>query len=333
MIYDFRSDTVTQPSSAMRVQMAQAQVGDDVYGDDPTVNQLNCSLAERLGFAAGLFLPSGVQSNLCALLSHCQRGDEYLVGALAHTYRYEGGGAAVLGSIQPQPIAHAHDMSLALSDIREAIKPNDVHFARTRLLCLENTIYGHVLSLEYQRSALAIAREHGLATHLDGARLFNAACALGCEPSAICLGFDSVSVCLSKGLGAPIGSVLLGSTELIENARRWRKMLGGGWRQAGGLAAAALYALEHNVTRLKDDHANARLLAQGLEDLGLKVDPPETNMVWCHPQPDTLVRLHAASATAPFRLTLGRKTRLVTHLDTPTEAIHALLDFFRQALQ
>lgn len=333
MTYDFRSDTVTQPTPGMRAAMAAAAVGDDVYGDDPTVNALNQTLAHRLGFAAGLFVPSGVQSNLCALMSHCERGDEYLVGAMAHTYRYEGGGAAVLGSIQPQPIAHAEDLSLPLAAIAAAIKPDDVHFARSRLLCLENTVYGRVMTLNYQRAATTLAHERGLSTHLDGARLFNAAIALQCDPGEVCQGFDSVSVCLSKGLGAPIGSVLLGSEALIQRATRWRKMLGGGWRQAGILAAAGLYALEHHITRLQQDHDRAAKLGNTLRALGVSVDPVETNMVWCHFEPAVLTQLQAAFVDAPFKITWGNKTRFVTHLDTPSEAIEALIGQFRRALE
>ena len=325
MTFDFRSDTVTRPTPAMRAAMAQAPLGDDVFGDDPTVNLLNATLAERLGFAAGLFLPSGVQSNLCALMSHCQRGDEYLVGAQAHTYRYEGGGAAVLGSIQPQPIAHAADLSLPLEAIAAAIKPDDVHFARTRLLCLENTVYGRVISLGYQRAATDLAHSRGLATHLDGARLFNAAIALNVDARSVCAGFDSVSVCLSKGLGAPIGSVLLGDAQLINSAKRWRKTLGGGWRQAGMLAAAGLYALEHHVERLRLDHANAAALGRGLRALEIDVDPVESNMVWCRFEAGLLDRLKSAIPAREFLISWGATTRFVVHLDTPPEAVERLL--------
>ncbi len=254
-VVDLRSDTVTQPTAGMREAMAAAELGDDVYGEDPTVNRLQAALAARLGFEAALFMPTGTQSNLCALMAHCQRGDEYIVGQFAHTYRWEGGGAAVLGSIQPQPLNHAPDGSLPLADIEAAIKPDDAHFARTRLLALENTIGGKVLPIDYLAAASELARRHGLARHLDGARLFNAAVAVaaaeGGDPYAaarrICAHFDSVSVCFSKGLGAPVGSVLCGSRELIQRAHRSRKMLGGGMRQAGLLAAAAHHALDHQV--------------------------------------------------------------------------------------
>src|SRR5690606_8558141 len=230
---DLRSDTVTRPSTAMRAAMAAAEVGDDVYGDDPTVNALQARLAADLGFEAGLFLPSGTQSNLVALMAHCARGDEYIVGMDAHTYKYEGGGAAVLGSIQPQPIPQAGDGTLPLDVVERAIKPVDPHFARTRLLCLEDTWHGRPLPLDYLAQARALGDRHGLALHLDGARLYNAAVAQGVPARAITRHFDSVSVCLSKGLGAPVGSVLVGSEALVATARRWRKVTGGGMRQAG----------------------------------------------------------------------------------------------------
>ena len=282
---DLRSDTVTRPTPAMREAIARAEVGDDVFGDDPTVNALQQRIAQMLGKAAALFVPSGTQGNLCALMSHCQRGDEYLVGQMAHTYRWEAGGGAVLGSIQPQPIAHQADGTLALADIEASIKPDDPHFARTRLLCLENTLGGKLMPMAYLRDATALARRHGLATHLDGARLFNAAVGMGGDARANARAmaelFDSVSVCFSKGLGAPVGSALVGSTELIAKARRVRKMAGGTMRQAGVLAAAALHALDHHVDRLADDHARARRLAEGLQGLpGVVVQTPQTNMVF-----------------------------------------------------
>ncbi|HJW45492.1 MAG TPA: low-specificity L-threonine aldolase, partial [Lysobacter sp.] len=264
---DLRSDTVTRPTSAMREVMIRAEVGDDVYGEDPTVNALQQRMADELGFDAGLFAPSGTQANLLALLVHCQRGDEYLVGMDAHTYKYEGGGAAVFGSIQPQPVLHADDGTLPLEAVEQVIKPRDPHFARTRLLCLENTWHGRALPLDYLREARALCDRRGLALHLDGARLYNAAVAKGVPAREITQHFDSVSVCLSKGLGAPVGSVLLGTHALIEEARRWRKVAGGGMRQAGMLAAAGLYALDHHVTRLADDHRRAAMLADGLRDL------------------------------------------------------------------
>jgi threonine aldolase len=321
-LVDLRSDTVTRPTPAMRAAMAAALLGDDVFGDDPSVNALQADLAQRLGFEAALFMSSGTQSNLCALMSHCQRGDEYLVGQMAHTYRWEGGGAAVLGSIQPQPIAHAPDGSLPLDELRANIKPDDPHFARTRLLTLENTIGGQVLPLDYLAQAAALAREHGLGHHLDGARLFNAAVALqAADPWAmarqICSHFDSVSVCFSKGLGAPVGSMLCGSTELIGRARRWRKMLGGGLRQAGGLAAAAHHALDHHVHRLSQDHDLARRLFEGLSGVpGLRVQLPQTNIVFAD-----LAEPARAAGLLPYLRERGvlatglYRLRFVTHLD------------------
>ncbi len=266
-VIDLRSDTVTQPCAAMREAMAAAQVGDDVFGDDPTVNRLQDVAAALAGHEAALFLPSGTQSNLVGLLAHCQRGDEYIVGQQAHTYKYEAGGAAVLGSIQPQPLDFEPDGSLDLARVAAAMKPDDFHYARTRLLALENTVGGRVLPQSYLSDARRFTRERGLKLHLDGARAFNAAVEQGVALKDITGHFDSVSLCLSKGLGAPVGSVLCGSAAFINEAKRWRKMLGGGMRQAGILAAAGLYALEHNIERLEEDHANAAWLAEQLRQI------------------------------------------------------------------
>ncbi len=327
---DLRSDTVTRPSPAMRAAMHDAAVGDDVFGDDPTVNRLQQTLAERLGFEAGLFFPSGTQSNLAALMAHCQRGDEYIVGQDAHTYRYEGGGAAVLGSIQPQPIANQADGSLVLAEIEAAIKPDDVHFARTRLIALENTMGGKVLPLAYVADVASLAKQRGLALHLDGARMFNAAVKLGITPEAVCAGFDSVSVCLSKGLGAPVGSVLCGSRALVTSATRWRKMLGGGMRQVGMLAAAGLYALEHHVARLAEDHRNAATLAAGLAGIDeLLVEPVQTNIIYLHVPSSRCAALHAHLAARGIVAIIAPKTRLVTHLDVSTAQIAAVLAAFQ----
>jgi threonine aldolase len=319
---DLRSDTVTQPTPAMRDAMMAAPLGDDVFGDDPTVNALQERIAAMLGKEAALFMPSGTQSNLAALMSHCQRGDEYLVGQGAHTYRYEAGGGAVLGSLQPQPISNQPDGSLALADIEGAIKPDDAHFAHTRLLCLENTFGGSVLGLDYLRQATDLARRHGLATHLDGARLFNAAVALAdggdarAKAREMAQLFDSVSVCFSKGLGAPVGSALVGSRDLIARAHRVRKMLGGGLRQAGVLAAAALHALDHHIDRLVEDHANARRLAVAFERLdGVSVAPPQTNMVFVDAPSDRLKAWVSALAERGVLATGLYRLRLVTHLD------------------
>ncbi len=285
LVDDFRSDTVTRPDAGMRAAMAAAEVGDAVYDDCPTTSRLEAIVAERLGKEAALFFPTGTQANLAGLMAHCGRGDEYLVGQMAHTYRLEGGGAAVLGSIQPQPLPNEPDGTIALDAIANAIKPNDFHFAVTRLLALENTFNGLVLPDAYLQAATQLARSRGLATHLDGARLMNAAAASGRDAAWIAAQFDTLSLCLSKGLGAPVGSVLVGPRDFIEKSRRIRKMLGGGMRQTGVLAAAAIYALEHNVTRLSDDHRRAADLATVLARFPeLGAGPSRTNMVFMTPQ-------------------------------------------------
>ncbi|MGH8688312.1 MAG: low-specificity L-threonine aldolase [Burkholderiales bacterium] len=309
---DLRSDTVTRPSEGMRRAMASAEVGDDVFGDDPTVNRLQARGAEIFGFEAALFFPSGTQSNLAALMSHCQRGDEAIVGLEAHTYRYEAGGGAVLGSIQPQAIANRADGTLDLAEVEAAIKPDDPHFARTRLLALENTITGRAIPRTYFDEALALAKRRGLAAHLDGARIFNAAVKLGLPVRDLCRGFDTVSACLSKGLGAPAGTLLLGPTDVIARAKRARKILGGVMRQAGILAAAGLYALEHNVERLAEDHANAERLARGIGAL-----PPQTNMVFFDSKPGLVEHL----ARHGVVVLPGARLRLVTHLDVDAAGI------------
>lgn len=319
---DLRSDTVTRPSPAMRAAMMTAEVGDDVWGDDPTVLALQEAVAERAGTEAGLLLPSGTQSNLVALLAHCERGEEYLVGQRAHTYRYEGGGAAVLGSIQPQPIEHEPDGSLALERISAAIKPIDDHFARTRLLALENTLDGQVLDPDYLTAATELAHRAGLATHLDGARLFNAAVASGRPLAELCAGFDTVSLCFSKGLGAPVGSVLVGPAAVISRARRWRKTLGGAMRQAGILAAACRYALDHHVERLAQDHENAARLAAGLAEVaGVAGVRHQTNMVFVELPAEQVGPLGDWLAERGVRVALGPVSRLVTHLDVDKAGI------------
>lgn len=335
-VIDLRSDTVTRPTAAMRSAMLDAPVGDDVYGEDPTVNALQERLAAELGFEAGLFVPSGTQSNLLALLSHCERGDEYLVGMDAHTYKFEGGGAAVLGSIQPQPIVQADDGSLPLERIVAAIKPNDPHFARTRLLTLENTWHGRTLPLAYLGQAHDLARQHGLGLHLDGARLFNAAVACKVPAREITRHFDTVSVCLSKGLGAPVGSVLLGSQTLVDKARRWRKVAGGGWRQAGILAAAGMHALDHHVARLGRDHDRAAYLAGRLREIaGIDLLGQYTNMVFINVPADRLKALDVHLRESGIRISIGYlpTLRLVTHLDVDDDDIErtvvAFTTFFR----
>ena len=340
-IVDLRSDTVTRPTPGMRQAMLHAEVGDDVFGDDPTVNALQERIAALTGKEAALYMPTGTQSNLCGLLAHCQRGEEYIVGQLAHTYRYEGGGAAVLGSIQPQPLVQDAQGRMALTDIAAAIKPDDSHFARTRLLCLENTWNGNVMPHAYLTSAAALAREHGLSVHLDGARVFNAAVSNAGEhgdPLAalrdITDVFDSVSVCFSKGLGAPVGSALCGSKELIARAHRIRKMTGGGLRQAGVVASAALYALDHHVNRLRQDHAMAQRLAAGLQGLsGLTVRSAQTNIVFLDVGegrgPALLAHLKTAGVLATGMIGL----RFVTHLDVDAEGIDHAIAAIRAFIQ
>ena len=341
-VVDLRSDTVTQPTAAMRDAMMAAPLGDDVFGYDPTVNALQARVAELLGKEAALFVPTGTQSNLVAIMSHCGRGDEYIVGQMAHTYRWEAGGAAVLGSVQPQPLEHQADGTLALKDIEAAIKPDDAHFARSRLLTLENTLGGKVLAMAYLADATALARRRGLATHLDGARLFNAAVALGGDPYAkareIAQHFDSVSVCFSKGLGAPVGSALVGPRDFIRGAHRWRKMLGGGMRQSGVLAAAARHALDHHVERLADDHALAQRLAAGLAGVpGLTIEPPQTNIVFADlqgPRSAGLIehlKARGVLATGSF-YGQGSRLRFVTHLDVDAAGIDRAIAAVREHL-
>ena len=328
---DLRSDTVTRPTAAMREAARDAAVGDDVFGDDPTVNALQERTADALGFAAGLFVCSGTQSNLLGLMAHCERGDEYLVGSEAHTYKYEGGGAAVLGSIQPQPIAQSADGTLPLELVAAAVKPKgDSHFARSRLLTLENTWAGRVLPIAYLHEAAAVAKKHDLGFHLDGARLFNAAIALDLSPREITEPFDSVSICFSKGLGAPIGSMLLGDEALIERARRWRKVVGGGWRQAGLIAAMAGHALDHHVARLTDDHRRAQQLADALRAIdGLQVEGPHTNMLFVT-LPAARVDAFASFMQArAIRLAIrGTQLRLVLHLDVDDAGLARTIDAF-----
>jgi threonine aldolase len=320
-LVDLRSDTVTRPSAGMREAMMAAPLGDDVFGDDPTVNRLQAHAAHSLGFAHALLFPSGTQSNLAALMSHCGRGDEYLVGQEAHTYRYEAGGGAVLGSIQPQPLANRPDGTLDLAEVEAAIKPDDPHFAQTRLLALENTIGGRAIARQYFDQALELAKRRKLSTHLDGARLFNAAVRLGVDARDLCKGFDSVSLCLSKGLGAPAGTLLLGNDALIAKARRARKILGGAMRQAGLIAAAGLYALEHNIARLAEDHANAERLAQGLREAGFEVQGPHTNMVFVN-APDGFADHMVNNEILVLG---GPRMRLVTHLDVDAAGIERAL--------
>jgi len=316
MAMDFRSDTVTRPTAGMRAAMAAAEVGDDVFGDDPNVNALQDEVATLLGVEAALFVPSGTQSNLIGVMTHCGRGDEVIVGQEAHTYRYEAGGGAVLGSIQPQPLDNAADGTIPLATIEAAIKPDDSHFAKTRLIALENTIGGKVLPDGYVATVRALADRRKLALHLDGARLWNAAVKRGVPPRAIAQGFDSVSVCLSKGLGAPVGSVLCGRRDYIGAAHRWRKMLGGGMRQAGVLAAAGRYAIKHHVERLAEDHDNAARLAAGLaKHRALDVAPSQTNMIFVTVREGSADGFAAHLAANGVQITGTTHQRWVTHLD------------------
>jgi len=288
IVIDLRSDTVTKPSEAMLDTMRAAETGDDVYGEDPTVNRLESFAAEMCGKEAALFGVSGTQTNLLGLLSHCQRGHEYIVGHDAHTYKYEGGGAAVLGGIQPCPIPFNNKGELPLDEIEKNIKPDDYHFAMTKLICLENTQSGKVLSLEYLRKYNELTGKHNLNSHLDGARVFNAAVRLNVPVSDICSNFDSISICLSKGLGCPAGALLVGDREFIHQARRWRKMIGGGMRQAGILAAAGEYALTNNITKLSQDHENAEFINGSFSNFShLKfVGGVDTNMLFLSPAVD-----------------------------------------------
>jgi len=336
-IVDLRSDTVTRPTAAMRAAMAAAEVGDDVFGDDPSVNKLQETIAALLGKEAALFVASGTQGNLVSILSHCGRGDEYIVGQMAHTYRWEGGGAAALGGVQPQPLEHAADGSLPLASIEEAIKPDDAHYAKSRLLCLENTIGGKALPIAYLADACALAKRRGLASHLDGARLFNAAVALGGDPRAtaraIAAPFDSVSVCFSKGLGAPVGSAIVGSRDLVGRAHRWRKMVGGGMRQSGVVAAAALHALEHHVDRLADDHVLAKRLASGLAGLpGLAVERPQINIVFADLKSERAPGLLAHLQSRGVLATGLHRLRFVTHLDVDADGVDRALAAMREYL-
>lgn len=348
---DFRSDTVTRPSPDMKRAMMDAPLGDDVFGDDPSVNLLQEMAADMLGFEAALLLPSGTQANLVALMTHCRRGDEAIVGQQWHTYRWEAGGMAVIGSIQPQPLENQADGTIALADIENAIKPDDPHFAPTRLITLENTTGGKVLPMNYLREVRELARRHDLRTHIDGARLFNAAVAVaqasGAEPLQaardICDGYDSVSVCLSKGLGAPVGSLLFGDRPFIAQARRHRKMLGGGMRQAGLLAAAGIYALRHNIERLADDHLHTGLLAEGLARIiaahpklagKAVVHGAQTNMVFMDVDGSVACgfmqyladkEIRVTGGDSPFDGRPGKRLRWVTHLDVSRTDIEQAL--------
>ncbi len=335
---DFRSDTVTQPTDEMRAVMAAAKVGDDVYGEDPTVNELEAAAAQLVGMGAGLFVASGTMGNLVSILAHAGRGSEAIVGRDSHTFLHEAGGMAVLGGVMPRPLETDHLGRMALEEIKAAIQPDDPHYPRSRLILLENSYgakNGAPIPADYFAGVRQIADRHGLAVHMDGARFFNALVALNEPPTAFAQHIDSLSFCLSKGLGAPVGSMVCGSAPFIAEARRMRKLVGGGMRQAGILAAAGLYALRQNIERLADDHRRAKRLAEGLAAIpGIVVDPAaiQTNIVFFQLEPD--VPLTSDDVTGRMReqanIWLGgdgeRGFRAVTHYWIDDEAVEQFLD-------
>lgn len=333
-IIDFRSDTVTQPTAQMRQVMAQAPVGDDVYGEDPSVNELEHKVAQLLGKQAALFFPTGTMSNLAALLSHCQRGEEVIVGDQYHIYRDEACGASVLGGIAMQPIVTDKRGAFSTQQLAAAIKPDDAHCAISRLLCLENTVAGVVQDQQHIEALVKLAKASGLLVHMDGARLLHAAVAQDTSPASLVASMDSVSLCLSKGMGLPLGSVLSGDSDFIARARRNRKLLGGGMRQAGVIASAGLYALQHHIQRLADDHRRAQRLAQGLaaiQDLTIDLDSVDTNVMFITPKPED----HAALSLflADNGVLIGGQSpacRMVVHLDIDDAAIDKTLRLFQQ---
>ena len=336
-VIDLRSDTATRPTEGMTAAIAAAELGDDVLGEDPTVNRLEALAAETMGMEAAVFATSGTQSNLLGIMAQCQRGDEYIVGQDAHTYKAEGGGAAVLGSIQPQPLDFEPDGTLDLSAVDNAIKPDNFHYARTKMLCLENTRCGIALPLDYLRNARQFTQERNLKLHLDGARMFNAAVKQRVSVSEIARNFDSVSFCLSKGLGAPVGSVLCSTTDVIKEARRWRKVVGGGMRQAGILAAAGIFALTKQVDRLEDDHVNAALLAEGLgeiDEVAVDFPPMQTNMVYIGIPESDAAPLAEFMKGRGILISGGTSIRLTIHLDVSRDDIYAVIkafkDFYRK---
>lgn len=342
-LIDLRSDTVTQPTPEMRAAMFKAPLGDDVYGEDPTVNRLQEMAAEMLGKEAALFMASGTMGNLVAILAHCGRGDEVILGNKSHTFLYEAGGISALGGVHSCQIPNQPDGTLALDDIRAAIRPDDAHHPITRLVSLENThnrCGGSVVPPEYVLQVRTLADERGLRMHLDGARLFNAAVALGKPARELAEPFDSVTFCLSKALCAPVGSVLCGSREFIRKAHRIRKQLGGGMRQAGVLAAAGIVALEKMVDRLAEDHARARKLADGLRQIpGLILDPePATNMVFVRLRPE--IPLETAQVVEGMKArgvligaAAARRFRMVLHYWINDDDVDKAISAFRETLQ
>ena len=342
-IVDLRSDTVTHPTPAMREAMARAEVGDDVFGEDPTVNLLQQVAAERMGKEAGLFVPSGTMGNLAAVLAHCNRGDEVILGNLSHTFLFEGGGVAALGGVMPRTLPNLPDGRLDLEDIKGAIRPDDVHQPVSRLIVLENThnrCGGTVLSADYIRQVGDLAKERQLKFHIDGARIFNAAVASNTPARVLAEPADSITFCLSKGLCAPVGSVLCGSAEFIHRARRIRKQLGGGMRQAGILAAAGLVALNEMVDRLSEDHRRAGELADELSGIsGLSVDTkiPASNMVFVSlcdevPQNSTQVAVRLAELGVKVQTVGARRFRMVTHYWVDDEGIQQTINSFKKVL-
>jgi threonine aldolase len=342
-IVDLRSDTVTKPTPEMREAMANAEVGDDVYGEDPNVNKLQEVAAEKLGKAAGLFIPSGTMGNLIAVMVHCQRGDEAIMGDKGHTFSFEAGGISALGGVFPHTLPNQADGTLKFEDILGAIRPDDVHHPISKLVILENTqnrCGGVVLTKEYTDEVGKIAHNHGLMLHIDGARLFNAAVALKTSVNALVESSDSVTFCLSKGLCAPVGSVLCGSREFIDKARRIRKMLGGGMRQAGVLAAAGLVAMDSMVDRLAEDHRRASELANGLAKLDgihFEMGMPQTNMVF--PSLGSEIKFNAAElvkklAAEGIKVSAvsEQRMRLVTHAWVDDAAVQQTLSAFEKVL-
>jgi len=342
-VVDLRSDTLTRPTPAMSRAMAAADVGDDVFGEDPTVNKLEQMAAERMGKKAALFVASGTMGNLVSLLAHCARGEEIILGSFAHTFYFEQGGSAAVGGIHPRTLPNQPDGTLTLSDIEGAIRPDNVHFPRTRLIVLENThnlCGGHPLDIDYMRAVGDIARRHSLKIHVDGARFFNAAVALDVPAAKLAADADSVSFCLSKGLAAPVGSVVCGNHNFIAEARRARKILGGGMRQAGVLAAAGIVALNEMIDRLADDHANARKLAQGLAEMpGVSIDPSQihTNIVYFEINREDLtveelVKRLGDNGARMLPVGPGR-IRAVTHYHISSDDIDYVLGVFAKVLK
>ena len=329
ILCDLRSDTVTRPDAAMRRAMAAAEVGDDVYGEDPETNRLEQDLAEMLGKEAGLFVSSGTQGNLTAIMAHCRRGEEVMVGSGYHVFADEAAGASVLAGVALFPLPMAPSGGVTPDAVAAAVRPDDAHYPISRLLCLENTVGGRAVPLDETRAAARAARQAGLSVHLDGARFFNAVAALDCAPQDLAGIADTVSVCLSKGLGAPVGSVLVGPAELVARARRHRKILGGGMRQAGVLAAAGRHALAHNRAALAEDHRRAEALAEALTALGAGEVQQATSMVFFTPGKDGTAPLRDALAARGILIGGQSPTvRIVLHRDVDDAGLaHAIAAF------